>query len=387
LSPWSRRGIALVLPLVLPALLDAGVPLYRRGSHLSLELGLRVQLQYYHLGGEGWSEEKLYFRRLRPALEASLSPSWEAEAEFDFGDTIEGERAEFKDVFISYLGLSSKGLRVTLGNEKAVFSRQLQSSSTSLTLVERGVVGLDDFGILDRVLGARVDLRDSKKRFVAAASAGLASHEPNAGQMEFESPLNAGEDANRGWTFSGRVEAQPLGEVDYDQGDFEREPLRFAIAAALYRWSNDGSRNPDTQAGETLAPGAPDLARSRGLELSGALRGRGLSADAEIQWIRGTAADDTFDGGLYHRGEAELKKASLQTGYMIVAERLELVGGFDRLDAQTYGAPWKRLSLGATHYWNRQQLKLQINYQLHWSFLGSRGDDPQSVVTQLQLVF
>ncbi len=369
-----------------PGIVEAGIPLYRNGSVLKLDLGIRVQLQYY-LGGDGWSEEKLYFRRLRPALEAFFSPSWEAEAEFDFGDTIEGERMEFKDVFVSYRGLESKGFVFTLGNEKAVFSRQLQSSSKSLTLVERGLVGIDDFGSLDRVLGARVDGRDSTDRFKMAASVALASHLPDAEQMEFDSPLNGGDDANRGWSFSGRAELQPLGDVDYDQGDFGSEHLRFSLAASAYRWHNDGSRNSHTVNGRSTSEEAADLDRSHGFEVTGALRGRGLSADAELQWVRGATTDRAFEGGLYRGGEAKLSKFSAQSGYMVLRERLELVGGYDRLDAETYSAAWKRLSLGATYYWRRQRLKLQGNYVLHWSFLGTRGEDPKALVIQLQIVF
>jgi hypothetical protein len=379
--------MALVLLLCAPALLEAEIALYHNDSDFKLDLGIRVQLQYYHLGDDDWSEEKLYFRRLRPSLEASLSPSWEAEAEFDFGETIEGEKVEFKDLFVSYRGLESKGLVLTVGNEKAVFSRQLQSSSSSLTLVERGFVGVDDFGSLDRVVGARVDGRDSTRRLTMAGSVGLASHEPDASQMEFESPLNASEHANRGWSLSGRVELQPLGEVDYDQGDFGRGPLRFAVAAAAYRWSNDGSRNPGTENGRSLREDVADLDRSRGLEMSGAVRGRGLSADAEVQWIRGRTTDPAFDGGLYARGEAELSKCSLQSGYMALPERFEIVGGYDRLDAATYGSAWKRLTLGATHYWKRQRLKLQGNYIFHWSFFGVPDENPRTVTIQLQIVF
>ena len=259
----ARRGIAVVALACAPSIVDAEIPLYKSGSDFKLELGIKLQLQYYHLGDDDWSEDKLYFRRLRPALEATFSPSWEAEAEFDFGETIEGEAVEFKDIFVSYLGFESKGFLVTLGNEKAVFSRQLQSSSKSLTLVERGFVGIDDFGSLDRVVGARVDGHDSTKRLVMAASVGLASHEPDASQMEFESPLNAGEDANRGWSISGRAELQPLGEVDYDQGDFGTGELRFALAAAGYRWSNDGSQNGYTVNGRSLSNDVADLDRSR----------------------------------------------------------------------------------------------------------------------------
>lgn len=382
-----RRGIAVVALVCAPRLLEAEIPIYRNDSGLKLDLGIRIQLQYYHLGGDDWSEEKLYFRRLRPVLEASFSPSWAAEVEFDFGDTLSGERLEFKDVFVSYLGFESKGFLVTVGNEKAVFSRQLQSSSKSLTLVERGFVGIDDFGSLDRVVGARVDGRDRTRRLGMAASVGLASHEPDSSQMEFESPLNAREDANRGWSLSGRAELSPLGEVDYDQGDFGSERLRFALAAAAYRWSNDGSQNRYTVDGRSTGEDVADLDLSHGVELSGALRGRGLSADCEIQWVRGIARDRTFDGGLYSRGAADLSKLSLQSGYMVLAERLEIVGGYDRLDAAAYASAWKRISMGATHYWKRQQLKLQFNFILHRSFLGAAGDDPQAFVTQLQIVF
>jgi hypothetical protein len=70
---------------------------------------------------------------------------------------------------------------------------------------------------------------------------------------------------------------------------------------------------------------------------------------------------------------------------MVIPERVEIVGGFDRLDAETYLSAWKRLSLGATYYWKRQKLKLQGNYILHWSFFGAAGEDPRTFVTQLQL--
>ncbi len=375
---WVRRGITLVL-LSSASSLDAAIPIYQNGSDFRLDLGIRVQIQYFHLSGGSFPEEKLYFRRLRPVLNATLSPDWEAEAEFDFGETVEGEAVEFKDVFVSYLGWEDRGFTLSLGNEKAVFSRQLQSSSKRLTLVERGFVGIDDFGSLDRVLGVRVDGHDSRGRFKMAASAGLASHQLDPTQMEFESPLNAPEDANRGWSFSGRVELSPLGDVDYDQGDFGSDRVRYAVSASAYRWFEDGS--------SSNVPGVSNLDKSRGVELSSALRGRGLSADAEVQWVRGETLDRAFTGGLYERGEAELTKLSLQSGYMVVAERLEIVGGFDRLDAATYESAWQRWTLGATHYWKRERLKLQLNYVLHRSFQGITYEDPQALSTQLQLVF
>ncbi len=378
LDHWVRRGIALVTLLCAPSL-QAGIPLYHNGSDFQLDLGVRVQIQYFHLGGDVGSEEKLYFRRLRPVLNARFSSNWEAEAEFDFGETVEGEPVEFKDMVVSYLGWEDKGFTLSVGNEKAVFSRQLQSSSKRLTLIERGFVGIDDFGSLDRVLGVRVDGHDSRGRFKMAASAGLASHELDPTQMEFESPLNDADGANRGMSFSGRVELSPLGDVDYDQGDFGSEPLRFALSASAYRWLGNGS--------QTLPSGADDLDTSRGIELSGALRGLGVSADAEVQWVRGEAVDPRFTAGLYENGEADLSKISLQSGYMLVPERLEIVGGFDRLDAATYAAAWKRWTLGATHYWKRERLKLQLNYILHQSFMGVASEDPHAVSTQLQLVF
>jgi hypothetical protein len=377
LNRWVRRAVVLVV-FARAASLEAAIPLYQNGSDFRLDLGIRAQIQYYHLSSGSLTEEKLYFRRLRPVLNATFSPRFKAEAEFDFGETVEGEPVEFKDIFLSYLGWEDRGITLSLGNEKAVFSRQLQSSSKSLTLVERGIVGIDDFGSLDRVLGLRLDVRQAQGRFQIAGSAGLASHLPDPAQMEFESPLNAREDANRGWSFSGRAELSPLGEVDYDQGDFGSESMRVAVSASAYHWSHDGSGS---------AGSVDDLDTSRGLELSGALRGLGLSADAEVQWVRGETMNPAFTGGLYQDGVADLSKLSLQSGYMLIADRLEIVGGFDRLDAATYAASWQRWTVGATHYWKRERLKLQLNYILHRSFLGAPGDNPQAVATQLQMVF
>jgi hypothetical protein len=377
-----RRGLSLAILAGFPSLVEGGIPLYRNGAELAIELGVKVQLQYFHLGGDGFSEEDLFFRRLRPALDVSFSESWVAEAEFDFGKTIEGEEIEFKDLFLAYRGPSSMGLELRFGNEKPPFSRQFQSSSKSLTLVDRGFVGIDDFGTLDRLVGARIDGRLSARRIVFGAAVGLASHEPDASQMEFESPLNAVGGANRGWTLSGRIELQPLGEVDYDQGDFGSTKLRLAVSAAAYLWRNDGSGDVHTKDRERA-----DLEKARGIELGAALRGLGLSADLEIHWIRGGTTDPEFSGGLYQAGFADLTKLSLQSGYMVVSDRLQVAGGYDRLDAATYGSPWERISFGGTYYFRRNQLKVQLNYVLHRSFAGIPGDDPQAFLTQLQLGF
>jgi hypothetical protein len=380
LREWIRFGLCLAALVTAPSVLDASVPLYRNGANLSLDLSIRIQLQYYDLDGEDWSEQKIFFRRLRPTLEAGLSQSFQAEAEFDFGETIEGEAVEFKDLFLSYTGLSSKGLVLTFGNEKAVFSRQFQSSSKSLTLVDRGLVGIDDFGTLDRVLGARLDYRDRSEKLELAAGIGLASHELDDSQMEFDSPLNASAESDLGLALSGRVEFEPQGEVAFDQGDFGSPQLRFALSAAFYRWANT-----EEPAGASTQQAGLDSAR--GLELSGALRGRGLSADIEVQWVHGGTIDPNHDGGIYERGEANLTKLSVQSGYLVWRQRLEVVGGFDRLNAATYQSPWKRLLVGGTYYWKQNSLKLQVNYISHFAFFGVSGEDPHALVTQLQILF
>jgi hypothetical protein len=380
LRDWIRSGLCLAALVTAPSLLEASLPLYRNGSDLSLDLSIRIQLQYYDLDGEGWSEQKIFFRRLRPTLEARLSPSFQAEAEFDFGETIEGEAVEFKDLFLSYTGFSSKRLVLTFGNEKAVFSRQFQSSSKSLTLVDRGLVGIDDFGTLDRVLGARADYRDRSEKFELAAGIGLASHERDDSQMEFDSPLNASEESDMGLALTGRVELEPRGEVAFDQGDFGSPQLRFALSAAFYRWAN--TSEPAAASAEQAV-----LDSARGIEMSGALRGRGLSADVEVQWVQGRTVDPNHQGGIYDGGEADLRKLSVQSGYLVWLQRLEVVGGFDRLTAATYASPWKRVSIGGTYYWKQNSLKLQVNYIRHFAFFGVSGDDPHALVTQLQLLF
>jgi hypothetical protein len=251
--------------------------------------------------------EKLYFGGFVRSR-SHVSPSWEAEAEFDFGD--HRGKVEFKDVFVflSRTGVERLSLRWGM---KSGLLRHSQSSSKSLTLVERGFVGIDDFGSLDRVLGARVDGRDSTERLRLAASLGLASHEPDSSQMEFDSPLNAGDDANRGWSLSGRVELQPLGEVDYDQGDFGSESLRFAVAAAAYRWSTTGQEHY-TESGRNGRTSPTWIDAGRGA--SSAVR---AGAYGRRRASMGPGDDGPhFDGGLYSQGEADLA-FSVQSGYMV----------------------------------------------------------------------
>lgn len=381
-----RRGLALFCSLCAPALLEAAIPVYDNGSGMKFELEIRLQLQYFHFGDEESSENKLYFRRLRPTLEANLAQDWEAEIEFDFGETVEGGAVEFKDLFVSYEGLSGQGINALFGNAKAAFSRQYQSSSKRLTLVERGFVGIDDFGSLDRVVGARFEAASVARKISGAGSFGLAAHEPDASQMEFESPLNVGDDANLGWALSGRFEVAPLGAIDYDQVTFDGRKPRFAVGAAAYRWSNDGSRNPYTNGRLSIGIERADLENARGAELSGAFRGLGLSIDSELQWIHGETVDTRFTGGIYDRGVASLEKLSLVSGYMLLPDELELVGGFDRMDAGTYSTSWKRFVIGATRFWKRNDLKLQFNYVLHRNFLGVLNHNPQSLVFQFQLL-
>lgn len=375
--------------LLFASLSDAGeIPIYDKGGDTSLALEVRAQLQFFHFGREGGSEDKLFFRRLRPTFEASLGPNWEAEAELDFGETIEGESVELKDLFVAYGSGDGDGatFRALVGNAKAAFSRQYQSSSKRLTLIERGFVGIDDFGTLDRVLGGRVEGSHPSSQLSFVGSFGLSAHKPDSRYLEFESPLNVESDANLGWVLSGRVELSPLGTVGYDQVTFPDRSPRFALGAAAYQWENNGRRNRHSQGLLALVPEKVDLESAQGGELSGAFRGFGFSADAEVQWILGETVDPSFSGGIYRRGATELSKLSLVTGYMLFPDRLELVGGLDRLDATTYQAAWKRIILGLTHYFRQNDLKVQLNYVVHRNFEGVAGDHPQSVVLQLQLL-
>jgi hypothetical protein len=375
-------GVLLLVGLASPAL--AGVTVYEDGDR-KLEVGGRIQIQYLQTDPDGGpSRDDLFFRRLRPYLQGSLDERWLAKIQFDFGKSLDGDEVALKDAYLQY---KHDRYKVTLGNAKHAFSREFLASSTKQQLVERSFAGDHNYGSPDRVLGAKIDGHNKSKKFTYVAGVGIGSHDPSAIHLDFDSPANDRADWNEGAVVSGRIDFHPLGYMKFDQADFRTTDWKFTVGAGFFNWNNDGDNNTYTDdMGGSLDPSRADLDQADGLELSGGVRGRGVSADVEYQVISAESVVADFTGGIYANGEADLDKLAVEAGYM-VSEKLEVVAGWDSFDADTYADAHTRTSVGLNYYVKKHDLKFQATYQMVESQLGVVGNDTNLLFVQAQIVF
>lgn len=378
-------ALAALLTLTIAPAARAGTDVYRDGDRY-VEIGGRMQLQYHVFDPErGSSEDELFFRRLRLYVETSVIEDWVGKLQFDVGGSSGDNELSVKDAWLSYNGFDA--VRITVGNQKPPFSREFLISSRRQGLVERTFVGDHNYGAPDRMAGIRLDGDAADGLFSWAASFGAASIDPDARRLDFDTPVNRNDDFNEGWLTVGRVEVHPIGEVGGSQGDLKRGPLGLTLAAAAFTWSNDGDNDTYTAGGAATNPGKADVDQASGFELSGGLRGGGLSLDAQIQRIEADTVDPTFDGGLYVDGSTEIEQLAVEAGWMLLTERLEIVGGWESQDADGYADAWTRTSLGLNWYLDGHDLKGQLTWRMGENLDGVPGADADEIFLQLQYVF
>ena len=212
-------------------------------------------------------------------------------------------------------------------------------------------------------------------------------HAPNVNQIRTDGIAEAGSDWNEGVVVLGRLEFQPRGEVAREQGDFRGEGWTYVAAVAGYAWHNDGDRNTYTKDGVATSTSAADVADVQGVEASAAFRGHGWSIDTEFEHVASHAIDPTLTAGLYEAGDAELAKASVEAGRMVIARRLEIVGAYDVVKAGTYDRPWQRLTGGLSWYAVGHNVKFQAMHRWSHDDLGVAGARARSTYVQAQFAF
>ena len=166
-----------------------------------------------------------------------------------------------------------------------------------------------------------------------------------------------------------------------------RSPFRFVAGASAYAWQNDGDRNLFTDDGASSSSTLADVERVRGVELSGGLRGHGLSIDAAWQRIASHTIDTAFDGGLYQDGLARFYSSSLEAGYMVLPGRLEVLGAFDTLDVASRSSTALRPAFGVNWYVYQHRLKFQFMHRETFNVLGVRDARAHNTTAQAQLAF
>jgi len=383
------RGLHLAAGCIVAASLsstEAGVVVYEEGDK-KVEVGGRVQIQYLQTSPDGGeSLDEIFLRRLRPYIQASVTKNWVGKIEFDFGENLDADEVEVKDAYM--LWTKHEDHRLFWGNSKTTFAREFLTSSTRLELVERTFTGDHNFGTPDRMLGLRVDNGALDERLTYQFSLGAEHHDPGFQRIDFDSPVSHEADWNEGVVAAARVDFDPRGHMPLQAADFHTEEFKYGFGAGGYYWTNDDDNNTYTDAaGTSLDPTRADLDEASGYEVAFYLRGRGLSADLAYQGIHGETVATGFTGGLYLDGETDLDKSSVTVGYMLPTTTVEIVVGWDALDASNYQTTWTATIFGVNYYLDKHNLKVQGNYRMGKDVFGVSGDDLDTVQIQTQFVF
>lgn len=382
--------IAAILAVGIVTVASAGVAVYEKDEK-KIEVGGYIQLQYRSLDpSSGSSTDKLFFRRLRPYILGTATKDWLGKIEFDFGESEDQDELELKDAYIQYLGW--KNHKLTIGNSKTPFSREFLASSKRQQLIERSFAGDHNFGSPDRQLGVRLDGQAMHKKLTYAAAFGSEEHDPAINRLDFDTPVNTQSDWNQGVVAAARIDYHPRGFVKFGQADFRTDEFKYNVSAAVFSWSNDDDNNTYTDSttgmvnAAGISAGKVDLDSADGVELSAGVRGKGLSADVQYQMISGDTVDPTWTGGLYLNGTTDLDVMAVEAGYMF-HEKVEIVVGWDSLDADNFAHSTNRTSVGLNWYLNKHKAKLQTTFRSWENINGVSGADLDELIAQFQFVF
>ncbi|MBL7115388.1 MAG: hypothetical protein ISS35_06450 [Kiritimatiellae bacterium] len=378
----------MVLAFAASAVMAGGVKYQNEDGHY-LKLGGRIQLQYHMEDpDDGESTDELKFRRFRPYIEGSVHQDWKGKFQWDMG---KGD-TEVKDAYFQFSGWD--GIKVTIGNANFPFSREFLTSSKKQQFVERTFVGDHNYGTPDRQAGVHVEGSLSDKLITWAVSGGVGSVDPDNKKLDMDTTvsLNKGDDWSDGPIIGGRVELFPMGYFKPEQGDLKKGDFKAAVAVAAFAWENDED-NLDSDMVEaddgamTRKVGKQDVDSITGVEISAAVRGAGLSVDAEYNTFDSELVAGGINSGLYSDSETTLENWSVEGGYMILPGKLEVVAGYQVQDADGYSDEWTRSSVGANLFVKKHDIKYQVTYQVGENKDGKDGNDVDELFVQAQYVF
>jgi len=376
---YKSIKLAVITALAMPLSAHAGGVTFKDGDKY-IKVGGRIQLQYHQVQPDGGdTTDEIFFRRLRPYIEGSAHKDWKAKIQWDMGKASKDNEIAIKDAYFQYKGMENT--KLTIGNANFPFSREFLTSSKYQQLVERTFVGDHNYGTPDRNVGIHFTGNSGSKKITWGASGTIASIDPDAKKLDFDTPVNANDDFNDGFMIGGRVDFHPFGKLKFAQGDFAGK-TKATIGIAAYQWDNDGDNNTNT-------PGAikkADVDAVTGVEISGAFRTAGFSIDAQYNSFDADTVETGFNGGLYTNGSTTLTNAAIEGGYMI-DNTVEIVAGYQTQDADGYATSWDRTSVGVNWFINKHDTKVQLTYRMGENLNGVENSDEDEVFLQTQFVF
>jgi len=369
----------------------SGITVYHDGDKY-VKIGGRIQLQYHFKNMQTATTDpagtdKIFFRRLRPFIEGTVIKNWKGKFQWDMGESTDGNEIAIKDAFIGYSG--PHDINIEFGNAYFRFSQEDLTSSKKQQLVERTFAGDHNYGSPERNAGFHMTGALLEKKVTYGLSAAIASIDPDSNKLDFDTPINRNSDFNQGYMAGARVSFHPLGHLSMSQGDLAKGPLKAVVNVAGYGWQNDDDNNTNTNAsGKDTSGGKKfDVDNAEGIEVSGAVRFKGISVDAEYNRFRAETVDNRATGGIYKDGATTLENYVFEGGYMILANRLEAVIGFQSQDASNYAKKWRRTSFGANYFVKGHHPKGQVTYRIGENLNGVDGKDENEIFVQAQIVF
>ena len=111
------------------------------------------------------------------------------------------------------------------------------------------------------------------------------------------------------------------------------------------------------------------------------------SVDAEANGFSAETNGSGVTSGIVDNGEAEVRTFNIEGGYMIVANRWELVAGHSTEDADAWNEAETQTGLGVNRFFSGHDNKLQFSVIRTSDAGGVQGADSTDAYLQLQHAF
>jgi Phosphate-selective porin O and P len=379
---------------VLPA--HAGVNVWQKDDSY-VDVGLLIQTQARAIDGGGAgtnaNSDGVFFRRLRPFFYGAFNKNWQGIIQMDFGQGFEGQDAKtsVKWAYMEYLGFeANQQSSLKIGSFKPYFGREFLTLGPHLQTIERTFAGIQWYGTPDYMMGIGFTRLTPDRKMSYGVTAGTMSINQRPDRIFFQSPQNqtSGND-NTGYLVSGRLDFYPFGEMPFNPkpltaNAFDRSDLhntqvwQVMMSVGGYGWWN----NNDSNHGTTVCPlsnnnvcpsGLADVNQVYGGEVSGGLRGYGFSGDVEYQRIHSDLRNATFTGGLYSNGTTDLNKFTVNGGYMIYRDKVELAGSYALMSASNFASNMDSYRAGLNWFVHEYAIRFSADITFNTNAYGTTG--------------
>ena len=315
-------------------------------------------------------------RRARIALVGTFFKNWKFKTQIDFADN----NVSVKDLKLAYTGLKifeNTKIKITVGNQKQAFSRELQESSNDMMFQERSVMNVLNEPVVDRAIG--VNIAGNGNNWTAQTGVYGESVTPNKTSMD------------EGWGVNGRATYNPFINNDNEvhklvhlgiSGNFREasDSGQISGAGTGIRYRFETTHMSDLFPVDTGTISTVKNIKMIGFEANGVYgpfsaggeftqtwmdRNMGMSSLGFHGWYGEASWTLTGESRSYKQGKfrrlVPKNEFSLASGGLGAWELAARVGGIDMNDGAFQGGYMKNFSVALNWYANRN-VRLMFGY-------------------------